>query len=60
MTALPPIPPVDELPEGVWESVDGKLFYTCIGCDQTKELEGDPEGFDPDMAYCGGSPRCCP
>lgn len=51
--------PDDLLPDGLWER-DGKLFYSCLSCEQTTELECDPEEFDPAVAYCGGSPRCLP
>lgn len=49
----------DELPEGVFET-DGKLMFVCRACDQTVELICDVEEFDPEMAYCGGSPWCLP
>lgn len=48
-----------DLPEGVWDKC-GKLFYTCLSCGQATELDGELEGFDPAVAYCGGSPRCIP
>jgi hypothetical protein len=53
--------PETMLPDGLWES-DGKIMATCRGCDRSYEYPCDPDedGFDPDMSYCGGSPRCCP
>lgn len=53
----PPAPP--PLPEGVWER-GGRFFYTCLACEHATELHCDLEEFDPDQAYCGGSPRCLP
>ncbi len=47
------------LPEGVFER-DGTLMFTCRACDQDVPLEVDLSEFDPDVAYCGGSPRCLP
>lgn len=55
----PPAPPPPELPEGLWERA-GRLFYTCLACERATELHCEPEEFDPDQAYCGGSPRCLP
>lgn len=61
-------PPMDEvaamasappLPDGVWER-QGELVYQCRSCGETVRLEFDPEEFDPETAYCGGSPRCLP
>jgi hypothetical protein len=53
----PPAPP--ELPEGVWPRGD-VLMCECRVCERAMPIECEPEEFDPDMAYCGGSPRCCP
>lgn len=55
---VPPAPAV-ELPEGVWDRA-GRLFYTCLSCQQAVELHCEPDEFDPAVAYCGGSPRCLP
>ena len=52
-------PPPPELPEGLWER-DGRLFYECRVCDRAVELECEPDELDPEVAYCGGSPRCLP
>ncbi len=52
-------PLVPDLPEGVFER-DGKPFFTCRGCDQAVPLECDLAEYDPEVAYCGGSPRCLP
>lgn len=50
-----------ELPEGVFGEA-GKYEAYCRVCDKRYELFHDPitEGFDQNMSYCGGSPRCCP
>lgn len=52
------------LPLGVYElhSKPGKYFADCCSCGESYELPVDPteDGFDPDMSYCGRSPRCCP
>lgn len=48
-----------ELPDGLFE-VGGKVMFTCRGCDQSVPLEVDVSEFDPEVAYCGGSPRCLP
>lgn len=53
------VPPEDPLPDGVFEH-DGKLFYTCLSCGARTPLECDLDEFDPEVAYCGGSPRCLP
>ncbi len=53
------VPPEDDLPEGLWER-DGKLFYECRSCERAVPLECEPWEFDPEVAYCGGSPRCLP
>lgn len=47
----------DTLPEGVWER-RGQLVFDCRACGQTVPLECDLDEFDPQVAYCGGSPRC--
>ncbi len=53
-----------ELPKGLRRmSVDGPVLYKCIVCGQDTEWEGLIEEWHEDgdnMAYCGGSPRCCP
>lgn len=49
-----------KLPDGLLELPGGGLAYTCKGCDQTVPLEVDVAEFAPDVAYCGGSPRCLP
>lgn len=51
--------PCDEWPEGVFER-DGKLMFVCRSCDQAVPLECDLTEYDPEVAYCGGSPRCLP
>lgn len=48
-----------ELPEGVFER-RGELMFTCRACEQDVPLECDLDEFDPEVAYCGGSPRCLP
>jgi hypothetical protein len=53
------VPPPPELPEGLWER-DGVLMCECRVCERAMPAECEPEDFDQDMAYCGGSPRCCP
>lgn len=52
-------PTLPALPEGVFE-LGGKMMFTCRTCDQAVELHCDLSEFDPEMAYCGGSPRCLP
>jgi hypothetical protein len=49
----------DQLPDGLFER-DGKIMFTCRGCDKSVPLEVDVSEFDPDVAYCGGSPWCLP
>lgn len=49
-----------ELPEGVFEFADGTLGYTCRSCEKMMPLECELDEFDPNVAYCGGSPRCLP
>ena len=56
---VPPIQPTNELPEGLWAH-DGMVFYICLACEQPRALDVDPNEFDPEMAYCGQSPRCLP
>ncbi len=34
--------------------------FRCVSCEEDTPLECTPEEFDPDMHYCGRSPRCCP
>lgn len=53
------ISPDDQFPDGIFE-VDGRLMFTCLSCEQAVLLECDLDDFDPDVAYCGGSPRCLP
>lgn len=48
-----------EFPDGVFERF-GRLWYTCLSCGQDRELKVDLSEFDPEVAYCGGSPRCLP
>lgn len=57
---VPPAPPPPDLPDGLWERSDGRLMYECIGCGRATELLVEADEFDPDVAYCGGSPRCLP
>jgi hypothetical protein len=47
------------LPDGLFE-IGGKIMFECKSCGASTELSCDVEEFDPDMAYCGGSPRCLP
>ncbi len=47
------------LPEGVFDRA-GKYFATCRSCERDYELGYDPEEFNSDTNYCGGSPRCLP
>ncbi len=57
---VPPAPPEPELPEGLWRRRDGTLVFECRGCERSVEFDCEPEDFDPEVAYCGGSPRCLP
>lgn len=34
-------------------------YYPCRVCGKVMFVD-DPERFNPDMSYCGGSPSCCP
>ena len=37
------------------------VIVQCKGCGKDFELELSPEsGDDPDIHFCGGSPRCIP
>lgn len=48
-------------PDGVWRHASGALRATCRGCDEYFPVEEEwLTDWNPDMAYCGGSPRCCP
>lgn len=61
--AAEPVPEsvhVPELPDGVYKRADGALEAECRSCGKWYELPCDPEEYDPDYSYCGGSPRCCP
>lgn len=49
-----------ELPEGLYGTTDGKLYFNCRACDKQTEFGGEPEDFSQDTACCGGSPRCIP
>jgi len=65
--AAPPASPAptvqiddDGLPDGLWRR-NGKVMASCRACERDYEYDIDPaEGFDQDISYCGGSPRCCP
>lgn len=48
-----------DYPEGVWER-DGQLVFECRACGGTFPLECDLGEYDPEVAYCGGNPRCLP
>lgn len=48
------------LPDGLYESSGGFIYAYCRSCGCSYQWDGDQEGFDPDMSYCGGSPSCCP
>lgn len=39
---------------------DGQLVYPCTVCGDWSPIGCEPEEFDDDMHYCGGSPSCCP
>ncbi len=42
------------------EDGDGTTYYyTCCKCGEDYEVL-DPEEFDPDNSYCGGSQFCIP
>ena len=45
--------------EGVLQ-VNGHYMADCCVCGRRCDTNCEPEEFDPDMHYCGGSPRCCP
>jgi hypothetical protein len=47
------------LPDGVFER-GGALMFHCRSCGEAFPLECDLAEYDPDVAYCGGSPRCLP
>ena len=47
------------LPDGLFE-VDGGLVFECRSCGADTDFDGHAHEFSPDMAYCGGSPRCLP
>ncbi len=51
----------DELMDynAVWDE-DSMWVYPCRGCQEDCDINCEPDEFDPDMHYCGGSPRCCP
>lgn len=53
------VPPLPEFPEGVWER-NGVLMYTCISCQRAAVLHCELDEYDPEFAYCGGSPWCLP
>lgn len=62
-TVVPQTTPVDDmLPEGLFDGPNGTFRAYCRACENTYEVSWDwqKEGFDQDMSYCGGSPRCCP
>lgn len=48
-----------DYPEGVWER-DGVLMFECRSCHNFFPLECDLAEYDPEVAYCGGNPRCLP
>lgn len=43
---------------------DGRYVASCVRCGELTEVYCSPyvfdDEFDPDMHYCGRSPRCCP
>lgn len=42
-------------------SSDAPVFTVrCRACEKAYDLPCELSQFDPDMSYCGGSPRCCP
>lgn len=53
------IPPEDPLPDGIFEKA-GVLMYTCLSCEKALPLDVELHEFDPEVAYCGGSPWCLP
>lgn len=50
--------------EDVVVDMDGDIIAMCRSCKEYTPLYCSPyiwdDEFDPDMHYCGGSPRCCP
>lgn len=34
--------------------------HPCRVCGEVSEIYCEPHEFDPEMHYCGRSPRCCP
>lgn len=53
--AAPPAPKM--LPDGLWEN-NGYFMATCRSCKQDYVWDAEPESFEQDRNYCGGSPRC--
>lgn len=48
------------LPDGVVEAGENGYEAMCRSCGKWCDICCDPADFDPNMHYCGGSPRCCP
>lgn len=46
--------------EGVIVDALGRPMFPCNVCGEDTEVYCEPDEFDPDYHYCGGSPRCCP
>jgi len=41
-------------------TVGMELTYPCIGCEEERIVDYDPNEFTPDMAYFSCSPMCVP
>lgn len=48
-----------ELDLGDLDEETGLYMWPCRGCGNYTEVH-EPDKFDPDMHYCGGSPSCIP
>lgn len=46
--------------EAEWDSNDGCWVAPCRACGEYCEIMCEPEDFEKNEHYCGGSPSCCP
>ena len=43
-----------------WSITERAWLAPCKVCERACEVLCDPEDFEADSHYCGGSPMCCP
>jgi hypothetical protein len=57
---VPCVPDECDFDNGLYLGVRGDWWGICGCCGGDYEIMCEPEEYDPENSYCGGSPGCCP